>query len=116
MSNRERGEVSFEADGNAWTLKVDANAMCEIEEATGKTITEIGRVLGNEATASISLMRSVFWGALQHHHDGLTLKDAGKLISDIGMDEAGRLIGEAFKSAFPQKKGKDARPRKATTG
>lgn len=113
MANAERGEVSVDVGGRSLTLKIGTNAMCEIEAATGKTITEIGRLLGSEETASIELMRVVFWGALQHHHEGLTLKDAGNLIDEIGPSEIGPLIGRAFEAAFPAAKGGKENPPKA---
>lgn len=115
MSNRNRGDISFEANGKTWTMKIGTQAMCEIEGVTSKTIAEVGRLLGDENTASISLMRAVFWGALQAHHEGVTLKQAAEVIDGVGMAEAGRLIGEAFQAAMPQKKGGDARPPAATT-
>lgn len=116
MANRERGEVSFEASGKTWTMKFDTNAMCEIEDLTGKGIAEVGRLLGNEKTASMTLMRAVFCGALQAHHEGTSLRDAGSLIDEIGAPQAGKLIGDAFQAAFPKaaKEGA-ARPPKATT-
>lgn len=114
MGNAQRGEVSFEADGKTWTMKIGTQAMCEIEGATGKTIGEVGNLLGNEKTASMTLMRAVFWGALQHHHSGLSLKDAAGLIDEIGGAEAGALIGKAFEAAFPKAKEGGSRPPKAT--
>lgn len=114
MANRQRGEVTFEANGETWTMKIGTNAMCEIEEATGKSISEVGKLLGNEKTASMSLMRAVFWGSLQEHHDGITLKQAAGLIDEIGAGEAGALIGKAFEAAFPKQKEGSARPQIAT--
>lgn len=116
MANRERGEVSFEASGKSWTMKIDTNAMCEIEAMTGKGIAEIGQLLGNEKTATMTLMRAVFCGALQQHHGGITLREAGGLIDEIGAEQAGLLIGQAFEAAFPAAKAGEARPRKAATG
>lgn len=116
MANAERGEVSFEASGKTWTMKIGTNAMCEIEAASGKGIPEIGALLGNEKTASITLMRAVFWGALQDHHDGTSIKECSALMDQLGADRVGQLIGEAFTAANPKKKEGAARPPKATTG
>ena len=116
MANAERGEVSFEASGKTWTMKIDTNAMCEIEGLTSKGIAEIGQILGNEKTATITLMRAVFCGALQAHHEGTSLRDAGRLIDEVGADKAGKLIGQAFELAFPAAKAGEARPQKATAG
>jgi hypothetical protein len=116
MANRERGEVEFQSLGKAWTLKLGVNAMCEIEDATGKSISEIGALLGDPKTATIKLLRTVMWGALRDHHDDIAAKDVGAVIDGIGMNEAGRLIGEAFTAATPEVKEGDGRPRKATAG
>lgn len=114
MANLMRGEVSFEASGKTWTMKMGTGAMCEIEAATNKSISEIGSSLGNPKTASITLLRTVFWGSLQHHHVGTSVKDCDDLIDEIGMVRAGQLVGEAFQSALPKKAGA-ARPPVATT-
>jgi hypothetical protein len=115
MANKERGEVTFEALGKPWTMKIGTGAMCEIEGATGKSITEVGQELGNPKTASLTLMRAVFWGALQDRHEGTTLKECNAIIDDIGMQRAGVLIGEAFQLAFPQQQKEGVtRPPKAT--
>ena len=115
MANRERGEVSFDASGKTWTMKLGTGAMCEIEGLTGKGIAEIGQLLGNEKTATITLMRAVFWGSLQEHHDGTTIKDCSGLMDEIGMESVGRLIGEAFQAANPKAKEGGTRPPKAPT-
>lgn len=114
MANRERGQVGFQAGGKAWTIKLGVNAMCEIEDATDKSISEIGVLLGDPKTATIKLVRAVMWGGLQEYHDGVTVKEVGGIIDDIGMAEAGKLIGEAFTAASPDAKGGETHPRKAT--
>lgn len=101
MANRERGEVSFEADGTSWTMKIGTGAMCEIEEKTGKGIAEVGALLSDPKTASISMMRAVFWGSLITHHKGTTIEKCNELIDELGMAKTAELIGEAFKLAFP---------------
>jgi hypothetical protein len=119
MANAERGEVSFEASGKSWTMKIGTEAMCQIEDLTGKGIAEVGQLLGNEKTASITLLRAVFCGSLQEHHEGITPKECSKLMDEVGVDVIGQKIGEAFSVAFPTaKKGKDgasAVPPKAPT-
>lgn len=114
MANKERGEIAFDALEQSWTLKLGTNAMCEIEDATGKTICEVGEVMGDQKRVTIKLMRTVFWGALRDHHEDITVKQAGGIIDAIGMQEAGRLIGEAFQAAMPVQKEGAARPPQAT--
>ena len=115
MANAERGEVSFEASGKTWTMKIGTEAMCSIEGLTGKGIAEVGKLLGNEMTATITMLRAVFCGALQEHHEGISPKECSKLMDEVGVDVIGQKIGEAFQAAFPKAKEGAARPPKATT-
>lgn len=115
MANTERGEVSFQADGRNWTMKIDTNAMCEIEEMTGHSIAEVGQLLSNPKTASIKLMRAVFYGGLATRHEDLNINQAGRLIDILTLPKAVEIIGEAFQIAFPQQqKGAKPRPPKGT--
>lgn len=115
MANAERGEVSFEASGKTWTMKIGTHAMCEIEAMTGKGIAEIGALLGNEKTSTITLLRSVFCGSLQSHHEGITPKECSDLMDEVGVTVIGQKIGEAFQAAFPKAKEGSPRPPKAPT-
>lgn len=115
MANRERGEVEFKAQGKSWKMKLGVNAMCEIEDQSGKSISEIGQLLSDQKTATIKIVRAVLWGALQEYHDGISIREVGAIIDDIGMAEAGRLIGEAFTAATPDAKGGEGHPTKAAT-
>ncbi len=114
MANAQRGEVSFEASGKTWTMKIGTNAMCEIEDLTGKGISEVGQLLGNEKTASITLLRAVLCGSLQEHHEGITPRECSALMDEVGIDIIGQKIGEAFQAAFPKAKAGGSRPPKAT--
>ncbi|MCK8780562.1 hypothetical protein M0654_11250 [Rhizobium sp. NTR19] len=94
-------------------MKIGTGAMCAIEAETGKNISEVGTALSDPKAASLTLMRTVFWGALQHRHEGTTIRECDDLIDEIGIQRTGELIGKAFKLAFPKKEG-GSRPRKAT--
>lgn len=114
MGNLQRGEITFQASGKTWTMHIGTNAMCEIEAMTDKTISEVGKLLGDEKTATLTLMRAVFWGSLQDHHEGITIKECSVLIDEIGMQAVGGLVGQAFQAAFPKAKAGVSRPPKAT--
>ncbi|OLP56671.1 hypothetical protein BJF92_11320 [Rhizobium rhizosphaerae] len=113
MANREKGEVSFSCEGKTYTMKLGTGAMCAIEDATGKSIGEVGKALGNPETATLTMVRIVFWASLQGHHPGTSLADCDELIDEIGVSRAGELIGQAFQAAAARKS-PDARPRTAT--
>lgn len=101
MANREKGEVSFDAQGKTWTLRYSTNALCELEEATGHGAIELANSMADETKIRISDLRYMLWAGLTDKHDGITVKEAGRLMDALGMDKAGPLIGEAFQAAFP---------------
>lgn len=112
MANKERGEVSFDALGKTWTMKIGTDAMCAMEDKAGKGISEIAAELGG-ASVKLSTLRLLIWAGLQHHHEGLSLKECSEIIDDFGVAEIGPIVGQAFQAAFP-KKDADARPPEAT--
>lgn len=112
MANAVRGQASLTTGDTTYTLVLSVNAMCEIEDATGKDILELvsdfqsGRV-------SMKSFRLLFWSALQDHHPDIDLKAAGRLITEIGMASAMDAMGAAFQRAFPDAEESSARPPKA---
>jgi hypothetical protein len=97
------GSVGFEADGKRWTLCYSVNALCEMEDALGKSVAEIGATLSDATKAGAKFMRAVFWAGLTDHHPDLTIKDAGALMQGIGgITRATALFSEAFALAFPE--------------
>lgn len=113
MANKERSEVSFEAAGKIWTMKIGTGAMCEIEDATGKGISQISRELTGD-NVTLSLLRTIFWASLQKFQKGTTIDECDDLLDEIGVATAGPLIGKAFQAAFPKSEaGVNKGPRKA---
>lgn len=82
MSDTLRGEVVREIGGEIYRFKMSFNAMCDLEEVTGKTLAEV--VAEMEINPSITTMRALFWAALQEHHAGFTIKDVGDLMQELG--------------------------------
>jgi hypothetical protein len=115
MANDIRGEVSFTALNQTWTMKLGNGAVRHIENETGKPFAQVGAELSDETRASITLLTQVFCAALQRHHPDVTMEVCDDIIDEIGHQKAGELLGEAFKLMQPKAaKGGDARPRKAT--
>lgn len=100
MANREKGEVSFEAQGKTWTLRFSTNALCELEDATGKGAMAVAEEMNDPERVRIKTLRAMFWAGLTDNHD-IDVKAAGDLMNEIGVDKAGLLIGEAFQASFP---------------
>lgn len=114
-----KGEVSVEADGQRYTLAFSINALCKMEDMFGEAVGDIA-TLGNKGKR-FNTMRNVFWCALADHHPDLTVDDAGRIITEIGIAKADELVGEAFALAFPEVKasplaGKPAGKRSGRTG
>lgn len=111
MANAQKGEVSFEALGETWTIKLGTNAMCEIEDATGESINTIGQSMNSEKF-TMRLMRTVFFCGMADYHDKLTERQVGNILDEIGFDKASDIMMRAFVLATPEAK-KGANPRKA---
>lgn len=91
-----RRGVSFEAEGKAYVLRFDINALCDLEARFGCTVAEIGARLGDKP--KLVDMRAAFCAGLRN--SGVTDEEAGDIMSALGMAEAGRLLGEAMTLAF----------------
>lgn len=105
MANREKGEVSLAAGDKTYTLRLSINALCELEDAFGKPVAEIVKMLQASDGVRISHLREIVQAALSDHHDGLTLKEVGSIMSDAGVDRIGAVLGELFAATFPSGKG-----------
>ncbi len=101
--------IEFEADGEdgedgaaatRHVLRFDFNALCRLEEDFGCSIEDVALRLGDDGRAPrMGDLRMAFRAGLGGGH---TLEEAGDLMSRIGFQRAGALIGEAIKLAFPQ--------------
>ncbi len=114
MANKHRGEVGFEIDGKAWTLRFTANALCELETAYDLPIQQvIAKLQGEAGSVRVGDLRQFFLAGLRDQHPEVTIVDAGRMMSDMGLPAAGELIGRAVTLAFPDAEdGEPARPRK----
>lgn len=113
MANRVKGEVAFEAGEQEYVLLLDFNALCDLEDDFP------GLMDGQVEFKSPKAIRRVFHAGLAEHHPDLTERDAGRLLHELGLAQAGVVIQEAFKASFPDADagGEGAsRPRKARPG
>jgi len=107
MAKTIKGEVEFEADGESYTLLLDFNALCDLEEQMP------GLMDGGTEIKSPSAIRTVFHAGLAAYHSTLSLRDAGHIIHAIGLEAAGDLVKQSFAASFPSGGDDKARPRKA---
>jgi hypothetical protein len=115
MANPQKGEVSFEAGGASYTMRLSVDALCALEEATGKGVVALSAELSDPARLRMSTVRHVVWAGLREHHPDVSLKAAGELIVEAGgLAKMMEHVSLAFQRAFPdeEKKGKGARPQK----
>jgi hypothetical protein len=114
VANPFRGELGFEADGQAYTLAFTINALVALEDETELTAETIGPALSQGATGRLRMLRTVFWAALLEHHPEVTQVEAGRIITSVGPQAAMQLVAAALQRAFPPAEEAKAgsRPRK----
>jgi hypothetical protein len=77
-ANPMKGEVSFEASGETYTLQFSIDALCVLEEKLDMSVGKMAAKLADDPR--LSFLRTVFWGGLQANHPKVTVKEAGDLI------------------------------------
>lgn len=103
MGNPHKGEVTFEAGGATYTMRLSVDALCSLEEITGKSIMVLAEELSDPERMTLSRVRQVMAASLREHHPDLSLQDAGELIIAAGgLTAMVGKIGEAFAAAFPE--------------
>jgi len=99
MANPLRGEAEIVVDGASLKLVIDVNALVEVEDATGMDVTSLSKALS--AKPGFKLIRTLFWAALQARHPGKTERDAGDIMSSMGVEAITETLTKLFQSAFP---------------
>jgi hypothetical protein len=100
-ANPIKGEVAFEADGQAYILVMDFNALCILEDSLDLGVQEI--VARLETQVRGGFLRSLVWAGLQEHQPGITEKAAGQIVGAYGFDKTVALVIEGFAKAFPKR-------------
>lgn len=100
-----RGEAPIE--GTDHVLKFDFNALVAVEEVTGKPLPQVLASMGDNV--SFLIVRALVWAGLRR--EGISLEQAGDIISDAGLDQATRALEKALAAALPQGKGENPRKR-----
>lgn len=107
MANIERGEASFEHDGQTFYLVVDMNAFAEAEDAADMGVDDLLRALSPQVDATgkvtkaprLKHLGAMLFGALRARHPDVTLPEAIRLLNATG---AGEAIGKALTAAMPK--------------
>lgn len=90
-------------EGTKFALRFSFNAICDIEEKTGKSITEI-LDFGEGETPPMSLVRTLVWAGLRSNHEEMTELGAGDVIDAVGIEGTMKALEAALAAAFPQDK------------
>jgi len=98
MGNPIKGVVTVEAMGQQWRMAFPSNSLVELEEKLDKNVIEIGAMM--EAGLRLGHIRSLFWASLLEHH-GVTEREAGALMDELGQEVVANKVAEAFILAFP---------------
>lgn len=100
MGNAVKGIVDITVGEKTYKLQYSANGMCELESVAGCSAMKFLKTLQDNAKEDLSFgdVRLLFWAGLQEHHPQMTVRDAGKLITDMGgiafaMQKAGEAVG-----------------------
>lgn len=103
MANAQKGEVTLQAGGETYRLAYTTNAMCELEDAAGEPLGRIvDKLSDKENPPGLSTLRLLLWAALIEHQEDMTVKGAGRICDEIGMDVVGGVISQTLAAAFPE--------------
>lgn len=112
MTNKIKGEVTFESGGQTYTFMLGTNAQVMLEKKIGLPMTKF---LKKERLEEMSTeeVRAIFWAGLFRHHK-LTEEAVGDLIDDVGFERLMKIFVDAVDSAKVKANGSDgeARPTK----
>lgn len=99
MANSFHGEATATVGGDRYTLRLDFNAMCDFEEATGANAMDVLAAF-EKGKASTVHLRALVWAMMQAHHPGLPIRVAGDILShDL---EAMQRVLQAAMPAAPE--------------
>jgi hypothetical protein len=97
-----RSKVNFDVEGKTYTLHYTTNAFVEFEDETGQSVLD---VLGRE-DISLKTIRALVWAGLVENHEGITPRDAGRIIDAAGgLEPIMDLINGAIAASLPQEGG-----------
>lgn len=108
MGNATRGQISFKVDNTTYKMHFTANALCELEDASGLSAPKFLEALEANATIGdlrMSDVRLLFWAGLTENHSKLSVSDAGRMITAMGgMEKAMEVLEKAVSAAMPSQK------------
>lgn len=80
-------------------IKMDMNALCELEEVMGEKIPNIGMMV-EERRIGIKECRAFLWAGLLHTNPDITMKEAGAIMSGAGFQQTMAVVMPAMAEAL----------------
>jgi hypothetical protein len=111
MANNWKGEVEVEAGGKKLLFRLGVNEMIELQGDFGLVGSDEEFAAAVANLSGLKRHRDAIFRGLQLHQPDTTLKQAGDIMDELGLDRVRELIAEAFALAFPENKpGGEPRP------
>lgn len=100
MANAVRGETVLSAGGQDYLLRLNTNALCELEAATGQ---KIGSYLASVSDNGLGVgdMRQILLAALRENYPDITLARVAEIMDAATLPAVAEVIAHAIKAAFP---------------
>lgn len=98
--NPHKGEVTLEAGGQTYTLRLAANALVIAEELLDKGVAEIADMLSDADGFRLGTARALLFAGLREHHPKMTIEDAGEIIGETGIPAVVTKLAESMQAAF----------------
>jgi hypothetical protein len=107
MANAQKGEVSFDVNGRSYTMRLDLNAMAEMETklSTDDHIVTAQQIIARAEKGQVSALRVVVWAGMRPYHPKLTLEAVGDLLEEMGPGGIGQVLKRANAAAMPKAEG-----------
>lgn len=99
MANPFKGEVSFDALGKTFTMRLGVNARALVEERMGIAWTALMARPAAKWRERDAIV--IMWAGLFQHHK-MTEEEVGDLIDQVGSETISALILKAFGAAAPK--------------
>ncbi len=102
MANPLKGETELKAGDATYVLALSINELVKLEQLLDVGIIEIAEWFNDRSRIRVGNMRAILWAALQRHHDGITLEQAGDIIGLVGLGVIVERLGTAVQASFPE--------------
>lgn len=102
MANKQIGEVTLTTSHGPMTLRFGSYAIAELESELDRPFLSIALELEDAKKRKMRTILACLWAALREHHPGVeTLRDAARIMDDVGFIECGMKVADAMNLAFP---------------